>query len=421
MSTPLAMSPFGPGGLTLAMLATQAEAAACPPDARVGKRDLLALLVDARRLLQLPERAIAILRALLSFHPGTDLTGSGNLVVFPSNDKLSTRVDAMPLSSLRRHLAALVKTGFLIRRDSPNGKRYARKDADGAIRHAFGFDLRPLLVRLREFTAAAMAARTAKAELAVAREALRIVRRDAAKLIEAGVEAGIPHDWGREQERYDQLVRDIPRRGEAQDFEAVSAGFSRFVGNIRNLLKTHENAAEMSTSGARNERHIENSKHNPFESEEGSERRKEDSAAPPDSCDMAIRSPTYSLGFVLEACPDLASYIRPDCFDRNGLQDAANVARGALGIGSDAYGRAQRAMGTFGAAVAVGAILQRVDEIRSPGAYLRALTGKAERQEFSLGPVLMALRNRKGETSLAKAPRSFAMPRKGSVRRIAKA
>ena len=418
MLSPLAMSPFGPGGLTLAMLATQAEAAACPSDARVGKRDLLALLIDARRLLRLPERAIAILRALLSFHPGTDLAASANLVVFPSNKKLSTRADAMPLSTLRRHLATLVKAGFLIRRDSPNGKRYARKGSDGAISHAFGFDLRPLLARLREFTTAAMAARTAEAELAIAREALRLARRDAAKLIGAGLEAGIPHDWDGERERYEQLVREIPRRGVAEDFEAVSAGFSRVSEDIRNLLKIHENAAEMSTTGARNEHHIEDSNHNPFESEEGSGKGTEDPAAPPDICDAAMRSPAYSLGFVLGACPDLASYIRPGCLDRNGFEDAANVARGALGIGSDAYRLAQRAMGAFGAAVAVGAILQRVDEIRSPGAYLRALTAKAERQEFSLGPVLMALRNRPGTPLGQNTP---ATPRKGGVRRIAKA
>jgi replication initiation protein RepC len=37
------------------------------------------------------------------------------------------------------------------------------------------------------------------------------------------------------------------------------------------------------------------------------------------------------------------------------------------------------------------AILQRGDEIKSAGGYLRVLTTKARAGEFSLGPVLMAL------------------------------
>ncbi len=53
----------------------------------------------------------------------------------------------MPASTLRRHLAVLVDAGLIVRRDSPNGKRYARKNRAGAIELAFGFDLSPLVVR----------------------------------------------------------------------------------------------------------------------------------------------------------------------------------------------------------------------------------------------------------------------------------
>ena len=46
---------------------------------------------------------------------------------FPSNNKLRSRAYGMSEPTLRRHLASLVKAGLLIRRDSPNGKRYARR------------------------------------------------------------------------------------------------------------------------------------------------------------------------------------------------------------------------------------------------------------------------------------------------------
>jgi len=77
------------------------------------------------------ERALAVLNALLTFPPETALTGEDDLVVFPSNQLLSLRAHGMPASTLRRHLAALVDAGLIIRRDSPNGKRYARMDEAG--------------------------------------------------------------------------------------------------------------------------------------------------------------------------------------------------------------------------------------------------------------------------------------------------
>jgi replication initiation protein RepC len=51
----------------------------------------------------------------------------------------------MAETSLRRHLAVRVESGLIIRRDSPNGKRYARKGEGGEIEKAFGFDLTPIV------------------------------------------------------------------------------------------------------------------------------------------------------------------------------------------------------------------------------------------------------------------------------------
>lgn len=48
-------------------------------------------------------------------------------------------------------------------------------------------------------------------------------------------------------------------------------------------------------------------------------------------------------------------------------------------------------MGPENAAVAMAWILERAGHINSPGGYLRDLTRKAERGEFGLGHMLMAL------------------------------
>ena len=111
-----------------------------------------------------PTGRLSVLHALLSFHQETALTlperdpksesednsaGAG-IVVFPSNRELSIRAHGMAPATLRRHLAWLVEAGLIIRRDSPNGKRFARRGQGGEIESAFGFDLTPLVARAAE-------------------------------------------------------------------------------------------------------------------------------------------------------------------------------------------------------------------------------------------------------------------------------
>ena len=136
-------TPFGRRSLTLAHVANQAVAKARPPEKAVHKWQVFRAICTAKARVGASERALAVLDALLSFHPETTLSGEG-LIVFPSNQQLALRAHGMAPATLRRHLAALVDCGLIIRRDSPNGKRFARKGQGGAIEMAFGFDLSPL-------------------------------------------------------------------------------------------------------------------------------------------------------------------------------------------------------------------------------------------------------------------------------------
>lgn len=96
---------------------------------------------DARAFLVLRDRAMSVLNALLSFYPETYLVDGKKLVVFPSNAQLSTRANGIARTTLRENLAILVNAGMIHRKDSPNGKRYARKDraASGPIRGTGSF------------------------------------------------------------------------------------------------------------------------------------------------------------------------------------------------------------------------------------------------------------------------------------------
>ncbi len=149
-----------------------------------------------------------MLNALLTCLPETAMV-AGNLVVFPSNKALSLRAHGMAETTLRRHLGALVQAGLVVRRDSPNGKRYALRGGEG-VEQAYGLDLSPVLARAEEFEHLAAEAAAERRASALARGRVTIYRRDIAKMIEAGAAAGAV--WQSYREAFAPLCFRLPRR-----------------------------------------------------------------------------------------------------------------------------------------------------------------------------------------------------------------
>jgi len=185
-------TPFGRRSLTLVHVAAQMAASARQPDKVVHKWRIFRAICTARPALCVSERSLAVLNALLSFHPETTLAAEDDLIVFPSNEQLCLRTHGMPPSTLRRQLAALVDAGLIVRRDSPNGKRYARKGRGGEITLAFGFDLSPLAARAEEFERMAEEIEAEARAVRLAKERITLCRRDIAKMIATGVEEDVP-------------------------------------------------------------------------------------------------------------------------------------------------------------------------------------------------------------------------------------
>jgi len=97
------------------------------------------------------------------------------------------------------------------------------------------------------------------------------------------------------------------------------------------------------------------------------------------------------LGYVMAVCPTMASYARGGISGWQDMLRTAELVRSMLGISPDAWRKAREAMGDFSSAVAMAALLEKADSIRSPGGYLRALTERAEQGKFSVRPMLAAL------------------------------
>jgi replication initiation protein RepC len=391
-------TPFGRRTLTLAHVATQMIASARLPDKVVHKWQIFRAICTARPRLGVSERALAVLNALLSFHPETTLTGDDELIVFPSNEQLCLRTHGMPASTLRRLLAVLVDAGLIVRRDSPNGKRYARKGRGGGITLAFGFDLAPLVVRAEEFERLAEEIEAEVRAVRLAKERITLCRRDIAKMIATGIEENVrteragqgPASWQEVHAVFRGLVEGISRTARLEELEAAAEALSSLADDILNLLEVQVKTANISANESQNERHKQNSNPNPLIDLEPSLREGRAATAEPNIPPSVSPDKTYPLGMVLSACPDIVDYAKGGIANWRDFLATAAVVRPMLGISPSAWEEAQTVMGDTQAAIVIACLLQRSSEIQSAGGYLRELTRKARVGDFSLGPVLMA-------------------------------
>jgi replication initiation protein RepC len=468
-------TPFGRRSLSLGMLATQVQAREVDPDAAIDKWKLFRSLCEARTLIGISDRALVVLNALLTFYPHSELAEAGGLVVFPSNVQLSLRSHGMAPATLRRHLSVLVETGLIFRKDSPNGKRYARKTRAGATGageggEAFGFSLAPLVVRAGEFEAMAQAVRSERLQLKLMKERVTLLRRDIVKLIELGFEE-MPHiDWNGHYTAFRAVIDDIPRQATMRDLEPAVDGLECIQLEISKVLQDKLNLQQTSAKESHSERHkrnsntkstsdlehgfrkdqAEKSEHNhngkPPAETAGSEQTTNaaettamhtpgdwnrdaagtgqggpaggravteglhQTSGPADLTDepdgrtdlsgrsldiaglgaAAFDAKPVPLGLVRQACPEIAAYAKNGLASWSELMGAAIVVRSMLGVSPSAYEKACSVLGQENAAIAMACILQRADQINSAGGYLRSLTDKAAKGEFSVWPMLLA-------------------------------
>ncbi|RUM18246.1 replication initiation protein RepC [Rhizobium phaseoli] len=422
METGSITTPFGRRPMTLGMLASQVMAGEIKPDQSVDKWKLFRALCEAKPLLGISDRALAVLNALLSFYPKNELAEENGLIVFPSNVQLSLRTHGMAEQTVRRHLTALVEAGLLLRKDSPNGKRYVRRDRAGEVNDAFGFSLAPLLARAEEIEQLAAEVMAERLHVQRLRERITLCRRDIAKLIEAAIEEDVEGDWQSLHLEFRELIEGLPRSPTTAQLEQLLDELTALRVDILNRLESRAKAIKQRGNASHIERHIQNS--NPdsiselepgFDTKQGARAEQDNgrgAVTPEEGRSEAIRSDnrpgrqvgrpggrddagglkSFPLGLVLQACPEILAY-GPDGVIRNwrDLMTAAVTVRSMLGVSPSAYEEAASVMGAENAATVMACILERGGHINSAGGYLRDLTRRSEKGEFAIGPMLMAL------------------------------
>lgn len=314
---------------------------------------LVETLRQAAPLLGLKPTVLATLEAMLSC-----LAPKRNHhMVFASNLTLSSRRNGVSDRTLRRHAAVLQEAGLLQRKDSANGKRFTRYDPDAGQALHFGFDLSPLFDRLAEITALALRARQMSEQIAYLKSKIRAQLR---VLLQAD-----PTDA-----RGLELLRRLRGKLTVEALSDLSQALPQAVHEAaEDRPEPPAPAQALSASDGQNVRHHQKSKKEITEEETTA---RENTGA----------EEALTLAELVTACPEAAS------FSLRRIESFADVVSHAqrlapmIGIDQATYGQAVRSIGAVPSALTVWAMVQCHAQIRNIGAYFRAITSGARRQDF---------------------------------------
>ena len=165
------------------------------PDGVTAYGQLLAAFKAAAPRLGLSPRMVHAIDWLFRFTMVQDWGRGGRPIVWPS---ASLQQEALGLSPTRVKAInrALIEAGLITMKDSPNGKRYGKRDAKGNIVEAYGFDLSPIAARHAEFVRLAAEAKAEREAMGRFRRRATIARNGITQILETVAEYGFSgEEW----------------------------------------------------------------------------------------------------------------------------------------------------------------------------------------------------------------------------------
>jgi replication initiation protein RepC len=352
----------------------------------VTRKELSASARDAEKALRLsaPQRLVLSQLVVCWGEHGMD-----RLLVWPSNQRLMATT-GLSERAIRNAIRALIEFQLLIPKDSPNGKRYAVRDAKGTVIDAFGFDLTPLYARRGEWVSVLAEQRQHKESLKRAFDEVTICRRATEEALSALAQHYPSVNRVDLESRLNLLRARTPKRSGG----ALPAGLVEAWNEIRNLAE--ESFYRAGCDGTKC-RHIESENESFSETCDNS---------PHDEADLAAQSTLVShlplATLIVEACPVISDCSHPirDAVD---IIAAGRFLRASLGAHPSAWIEAVEGIGAIDAATAVIYVLQLHDDdvssgtnsIRNPGGYFRSVVRMIKAGTFKLETELLALRRRR--------------------------
>ena len=351
-------------------------------------------------------------------------------IVWSSNAFLEEQT-GFSLSALRRHVRRLCELGVIAMKDSPNGKRWGKRDEDGFIVQAYGFDLGPLAARAQEFEMLHAQLHEERQFCASLRNTITVTRRIIRAKIDKAQESGLRGPWRELRDEFALMLQSLPKRSTgAQKLldlldwfkelkEKVEQAFADAFdwpneSDLQQAFKrpaedTHSvpNSINMKPTDVSNDTHILTTKQlHPVKSN-CFKNKATAGVAPelptsarvggPEEVDLDISWSTHTnkrgsevdIPMLMASCPhfaEMARGLQGYLKSWNDVHRAAAQLRPMAGISEDAWNVAQKVMGPGVAAAAIALIFDKHTdgEVKSPGGYLRGMVEKARAGELHL-------------------------------------
>jgi len=324
--------------------------------------------------------------------------------------------EALGLSESRVKMLnrALIEAGLITMKDSPNGKRYGKRDAKGNIVEAYGFDLSPISARHAEFIRVAEEARAERIMMGRLRRRVTIARNGITQILETAAEYGFPgEEWQTLRRETRDLSRALRNVEQPEEMTLGVEGLERRQRSARecleSLLSKVESDARESVIpdplGPENRPHQYTYNRNLNPDQDTVVAQKESSSpggetVPPNP--TAARREPPETGRVLKLAPDelirlaprLKAYLPTPDPTWPQVVDAAAFLRADLDVSKSLWGEACLAMGREKAAIAI-AIVSTKDPAHfraSAGGYFHGMVAKAKAGELNLDRTLWGMR-----------------------------
>jgi replication initiation protein RepC len=402
-----AYSPTGFRRLTPGLLKVDraAEGFTGLPEGVTVRGQLLAAFKAASPRLGLPPRVVHAIDWLFKFTQPQDWEQGGRPIVWPS---ASLEQEALGLSEsqTKRLNRCLIEAGLVTMKDSPNGKRYGRRDGKGRIVEAYGFDLSPLAARYAEFVRVAEEGRAEREAMGRLRRRATIARKGIVQILETARDYDLSGaDWTTLKSDAQAIVRALKRVERPDEMEVGVAGLEQRQRDARARLEMLIEDVKKTPSEVQSEPHQDtyNRPPNP----------KTDTVIAAKTCSDPVETPVHQSaaaeppnrsekGMVhgirpdelVRLAPRLKPYLRRPNATWPEIIDAADWLRHDLDVSKPLWGDACLTMGRDLAAVALAIVSTKDPEHfrTTPGGYFHGMVQKAKAGELHLERTVWALR-----------------------------
>lgn len=406
-----------------ASLAVAEQLAEAGERAAVPKTDAFVAVKRVGAYIGLKASDLMLLDTLGAFTQPQDWEERRRPIVWASNAYLMEQT-GFSLSALKRHARRLAEVGVIAFKDSPNGKRWGRRDLAGYIVEAYGFDLSPLAARVEEFMDLYGRIQEERALCQLLKRRITVARRMIRARIEAALQGALSGAWTEYLQRFEGLLARLPRaNASSETFEQVLAWFQglqerveqaylraiRKVEGVEKMPQTEEKVAEQTQKMGPKEVNfgphiltttqldpVTCSRSEPEQAAgvapgnltvlpvERSEAEGEGTEVPKTPRGVAVDVRT-----VMQACPEFAYWARSIggyLRDWGDLYRIAGDLKKMIGVSDHAWLHAQEVMGKQMAAAAMALVFDKhaTGEVSSAGGYLRGMTEKAGAGELHL-------------------------------------